>query len=79
MQAGKEKLIYFLENEKFVSEYQGRIYINEPLQAFDMDGNFRYNRMLEFISEPFRLYMEDKESLKTICPEAYKLIKEVVE
>ncbi len=76
---GKETRIYFLENKKFVSEYQGRIYVDEPLQAFYADGSFKYNRMLEFISEPFREYMENRESLKVICPEAYKVIKEAVE
>jgi len=35
--------------------------------------------MWDFISEPYELYMRDKDELRKKCPKLYEYIKEVVE
>lgn len=71
--------LLFIKNNNLVSLYQGRVYCNSYFEAFDDDGEFRYNRLLEFISEPFRKYMENSDLLQQKCPKIYDYIKEVVE
>ena len=71
--------IYLLDNENFISEYQGRIYVDTALEAFDTEGNFKDELLWEFISESFREYVEDSEGLKEKSRELYNLIREAVE
>ena len=47
--------------------------------AFDGKGDLRIDRMLEFISEPYREYMEAPESFKSKYPAFYELMKEALE
>ena len=70
--------IFLLESDKFVSQYQGRIYAETIWDAFDEDGNFRYELMMEFISEPFREYIENPKLVRDKCKELYDLIEEAV-
>ena len=70
--------IFLLENDRFVSQYQGRIYADTIWDAFDNDGNFRDELMMEFVSEPFREYIADPEVVKGKCRELYDLIEEAV-
>ena len=70
--------IFLLENDKFVSQYQGRIYAETIWDAFDEDGDFRDELMMEFISEPFWEYIENPEFVKGKCKELYDLIEESV-
>lgn len=70
--------IFVLKSEHLVSEYQGRIYAETMEEAFDADGRFKDELMLEFISEPFREYMEKPEDLRRKSPELYQMIREVV-
>ena len=70
--------IFLLQNDRFVSPYQGRIYAATVWDAFDSDGNFRDELMMEFVSEPFREYIADPEMLKSKCRELYDLIEGAV-
>lgn len=70
--------IFLLENDGFVSQYQGRIYADTVWDAFDSDGNFRDELMMEFVSEPFREYIANPDTVKNKCPELYNLIEEAV-
>lgn len=70
--------IFLLENDRFVSPYQGRIYAETVWDAFDDDGNFRDELMMEFVSEPFREYVADPVMVKAKCRELYDLIEEAV-
>ena len=73
--------VYYLENKALISEYQGRIYHCEgKLEAFHYDdiGEFRYERLWDFISEPYELYFRDSAKLQRKCPKIYEYIKEVI-
>ncbi len=73
--------VYFIQNKALISEYQGRIYHCEGIiDAFDFySGDFRYDRLWDFISEPYELYIRDKKELQKKCPKLYDYIKEVIE
>ena len=73
--------IDIIENEKFISEYQGRIY------NFDMFGNERYNsdtkefnyRVLgEYFSEGFATYFTDRPLLLKKDKKLHDYIKELL-
>lgn len=70
--------IFLLEKDGLVSSYQGRIYAETVWDAFDSEGNFRDELMMEFVSEPFREYIANPEMVKSKCPELYDLIEEAV-
>ncbi len=71
--------IYLLHNDKFVSEYQGRIYAEDWSEIYDQNWEIRSNLLQEFVSEPFREYMQDPKRLEKEFPEFYEMIKEAVE
>lgn len=77
--AGNPREVFIIRNDKFVSEYQGRIYVNNPTEAFNDDGSIKKELLMEFISEPFRLYVTEPELMKSNHKEFYDLIKEAVE
>ena len=78
---GNPDEVYFIQNKALISEYQGRIYHCEGIiDAFDFySGDFRYDRLWDFISEPYELYIRDKKELQKKCPKLYDYIKEVIE
>lgn len=76
---GNPRDVFLLKNDRFISDYQGRIYVDNIFDAFDEDGIFRDVLLWEFISEPFREYIENPSNLESHSPEIYQLIKEVVE
>ena len=71
--------VLIVKNDKLVSEYQGRIYVKHLSEAFDADGMLRYDKLLEFVSEPYRKYKENPDIFKRKYPDFYELIKEAVE
>ncbi len=73
--------VFLLKKETFVSDYQGRIYVDSDniLEAFDKDGNFRDDLLWEFVSEGYAKYVENPEALKEKCPEMFALIEEAVQ
>lgn len=58
---------------------QRRIYVKHLSEAFDADGMLRYDKLLEFVSEPYRKYKENPDIFKRKYPDFYELIKEAVE
>ena len=56
----------------------GMIYAYEVLKAFDKDGEFRYDLLWEFISEAFREYIINPDSLKEKNSELFNYMREVV-
>ncbi len=77
--AGNPREVFLLKNEKFVSEYQGRLYVYNSIDAFHDDGSLKKEVLMEFISEPFRVYVMEQERLKKDFVEFYELLREVVE
>lgn len=76
--AGNEIEITILKNEDLISEYQGRVYAESFESAFDDNGAFKDELLLEFVSEPFREYVENPEELLRKSLELYNMIKEAV-
>ncbi len=72
--SGNPHEIFILENDNFISQYQGRIYVENIFDAFDKKGNFKDDLLWEFLSEPFREYMYEPDNLKAKCAELYELI-----
>ncbi|MEG0687180.1 MAG: minor capsid protein [Hungatella sp.] len=73
--AGEPVEIFLIKSEQFVSEYQGRVYINEWSELLDDDMRVKPELVAEFVSEPFREYVENPERLQHEFPEFYELIK----
>lgn len=61
--AGEPVEIFIIHGPRFVSEYQGRLYVDRLEAALNPDGSIRTDSMLETISEPFRMYQIDKKTL----------------
>lgn len=71
--------IHLIKDARFVSEYQGCVYINDWTELLDENMNVRSELLAEFISEPFREYIQNPERLKKEFSEFYELVKEIVE
>ncbi len=71
--------IFLIKSDKFVSDYQGRVYINDWSELLDENMEIKQELLAEFISEPFREYVQNPERLKTGFPDLYEMIKEAVE
>lgn len=76
--SGKPKEIFMLKHSKFVSEYQGRLYVNDWSEIYDENWNVKSEIAQEFVSEPFREYIENTERLKNEFSEFYDLIEEAM-
>ena len=74
-----EVKVILIKSDRFISEYQGRIYVKELKDAFDDCGNIKIEYMLEYVSEGYREYMMNPSNLMKNDPKLYQLIKEVVE
>ena len=62
-----------------VSEYQGRLYVSDWSEIYDDNWNINSELLQEFISEPFREYIQNPDRLRERFPEFYGLIREAVE
>ncbi len=76
---GNPVIILRVQNDHLISEYQGRIYASSVKTAFREDGQLCGRLLYEFVSEPFREYIENRENLIRKSPELYELIREAVE
>ena len=71
--------IFLMKSSQFISEYQGRLYVDDWSEIYDAHWNVKSEILKEFISEPFREYISNPQKLRKEFPEMYKLIKEAVE
>lgn len=73
--------VFLLKKAAFISDYQGRIYVDSDniFDAFDADGKFKDDLLWEFVSEGFRSYIEEPEILRGKIPELFSLIEEAVQ
>lgn len=69
------KKIWLVHNERFIDEYQGRIYVDSDLEAFDSSGELKVDDMLEFMSVPISFYFTDPEGLKRQDSEMFEFIR----
>ncbi len=77
--SGNERKVFIIQSDKFVSEYQGRLYIQDWDEVYDENWNIRDEQLWEFVSESFREFIENPERLESEYPQLHKLIKEAVE
>ncbi len=78
--AGNGIEIFLVKSDKFISEYQGRIYTEDILSEFDANtGRIKTDKLMEFISEAFRVYCTEPNLLKNIYPELFEYMKGIVE
>lgn len=67
--------IIFISNDRFVDDYQGRIYVDRAKDALDRDGNVRVDEMLEFLSVPISMYFTEPAALCWKDQEMYEFIR----
>lgn len=75
---GQPKEVFVLKKPLFISDYQGRIYVDNILDAFDESGGFIDDYLYEFVSEAFRAYIMNPDMLKKKSIRLYNMIKEAV-
>lgn len=68
--------IFFVRNEKFLSNYHGRCYIN--MSDFDFNAPIDPKCMQEYISVAFEEYFNDPENLKNHDMKLYKYIERML-
>ena len=70
--------VFFLKSDKFVSEYQGRLYENYGDNGI-YDGKKVYlDGMREYFSEGVRVFYTDPRLLEKKDPDLYEYIKELM-
>lgn len=76
-----EKSFFYVDNNKFVTQYQGRLYIEHLLDDIDWgdDLNASPEIMKEYFSEGFKFYILYPDILKDKDLELYNFIKEICE
>lgn len=67
--------VWIVHNDRLIDEYQGRIYVDSNLDAFDVNGSLKVDDMLEFMSVPISLYFTDPEELKRQDLTMYEFIR----
>lgn len=76
--AKEETEVFLVRSDRFVSEYQGRAYIDDWSELLDDKMKIKPELFMEFVSEPFREYILNPEGLKREHQEFYDLIREAV-
>jgi len=57
---GKQKDIFIIDSDRFISKYQSRLYIKDPKEAIMPDGTINYEYLGDAFSVPFERYMMGK-------------------
>ncbi len=73
------EMIEIVENKKFISKYQGRIYNNDMYGNSRIDyknGKINIKSLGEYFSEGYREYFQNPEHLKEKDVKLYNFIKE---
>lgn len=71
------KGIFRIDSDKFVTEYQARIYQNEGF--IHSNGKLNYKAFKDYFPEGLRMYYQDKSLLKRKNIDLYNYIKELME
>lgn len=77
--SGNAHEVFIIQSDIFVSDYQGRLYINDWNEVYNETWDICDERLWEFVSEPFREYIENPQRLESEYPQFYKMIREAVE
>ena len=70
--------VYLLQNSKFISEYQGRLY-ESPTDGILKAGTMQINEdmLKEYFSEGYRAFYQEPSALKEKDPQLYHFIEEL--
>ncbi len=74
--SGSKSEIYILKSDKFLNNYQGRLYVTDPFEAVLDDGTIDINCMKEFVSVAVEQYFENAERVKKKNYDIFALIEE---
>lgn len=77
--SGNPVEIFLLKDARFVSDYQGRLYVSDWSDIYDDAWNVRAEILQEFVSEAFREYIQNPRRMEKEFPEFYQLIREGLE
>lgn len=68
--------VYLLQNSKFISEYQGRLY-ESPTDGIFKAGTMQINEdmLKEYFSEGYRAFYQEPSALKEKNPQLYHFIE----
>ena len=76
-----ERAFFYIKNDKFVTQYQGRLYIENLINDIDWGAelNADPNIMKEYFAEGFKYYIMNPDTLKEKDFDLYNFIKEMCE
>lgn len=76
-----ERAFFYIKNDKFVTQYQGRLYIENLINDIDWGAelNADPNIMKEYFAEGFKYYIMYPDTLKEKDFDLYNFIKEMCE
>ena len=70
---------YYIQHEKFVTQYQGRIYVDKIFGSLDWDDYIDISLLHEYFSEGFKYFILYPDILKKKDASLYKFIEELCE
>ena len=70
--------IYLLKSNRFISEYQSRLYVDDVAEALNADGSINTDALGEFISVAVEKNVMFSKTLKKRYPDMYKLVEEAL-
>lgn len=77
--SGNQIDIFIVKSSKLINAYQGRVYVESPLDAVNDDGTINTDFMKEFVSVAVQKYYENPEKLKQKHYDIFSLIEGTLE
>ena len=76
--SGNSVVIFTVSSDKLLDVYQGRLYINDPMEAILPDGSIDTGYMEEFISVAVQRYYENPQKVKQKNYDIFSLVEGVL-
>lgn len=76
--AGQKGKVFLLDSDRFIDEYQSRLYVSHIEEALNEDGSINVDVMAEVISVATERYFRVPKALKKNFPEIYQFIEEAL-
>ena len=76
--SGDSSDVFILKSDKLLDDYQGRLYINYPLEALLPDGTLDIECMGEFVSVAVEKYYESSRAVRKNNYDIFSLVDEVL-
>lgn len=76
--SGDSSDVFILKSDKLLDDYQGRLYINYPLEALLPDGTIDIECMGEFVSVAVEKYYESSRAVRKNNYDIFSLVDEVL-